>query len=139
MRLPRAAALAALATLAVTGSSPLGAAPLDGKQPFICATLEVFECDTGFNCERGTAVSVDAPQFLRISVEDKNILATRPSGEDVNAPIELARQSEQRLYLQGVVNKLGWTINVSTATGKMTLVAADDVSGYVIFGACTPR
>jgi hypothetical protein len=136
MKLPYAAALA---VIAVSASPPLGAAPLDSKQPFICATLEIFACDAGFDCERETAVSVDAPQFLRISMEDKNIVATRPSGEAVNAPIEFARQTDQRLYLQGVVNKLGWSINVSIASGKMTLVAADDVSGYVIFGACTAR
>jgi hypothetical protein len=136
MRFPHTATLAAIA---LAGSAPLNAAPLDGKQPFICATLEVFACDAGLECERETTVSVDAPQFLRISVEEKSIVATRPSGEAVNAPIEFTRQGDQRLYLQGVINKLGWSINVSTASGKMTLVAADDVSGYVIFGACTPR
>lgn len=130
---------AALALISISAAPPLSAAALDGKEPFICATLEIFSCDAGFDCERQTAVSVDAPQFLRISLGDKNIVATRPSGEAVNAPIELARQTDQQLYLQGVVNKLGWSINVSTVSGRMTLVAADDVSGYVIFGACTPR
>ena len=130
---------AALALIAMSAPVPLSAAMLDGKQPFICATLEVFSCDAGLDCEKETVAAVDVPQFLRISLADKNMVGTRPSGEAVNAPIELVRQTDQRLYLQGVVNKLGWTINVSTGNGKMTLVASDDVTGYVIFGACTPH
>jgi hypothetical protein len=118
---------------------PSGAAPLDSKQPLICATLEIFACDAGFECEHETAESIDAPQFLHVSIPDKRISGTRPSGEAVNAAIEFSRQTEQRLYLQGVSAKLAWTVNISAVTGQMTLVATDDVSGYVAFGACTSR
>jgi hypothetical protein len=137
MNRPRLAGLVAV-TFGVAASAS-SAASLDGKQPFICATLEIFSCDAGFDCEHQTAESIDAPQFLRFSLADKQIKGERPSGEAVNAAIELARQTEQRLYLQGVAAKVGWTVNISTVTGKMTLVATDDVSGYVAFGACTAR
>jgi hypothetical protein len=132
--------LAGLAVIAFGSAlSASGAASLDGKQPLICATFEVYVCDAGLECERETAESVDVPQFLHVSLTDKQISGTRPSGEAVNAAIELARQTEQRIYLHGVTAKLGWTVNISTATGKMTLVATDDVSAYVGFGACTSR
>jgi hypothetical protein len=132
--------LAGLAAIAFGSAlSPSSAAPLDGKQPLICATLEVYACDAGLECERETAEAIDAPQFLHVSLTDKQITGTRPSGEAVNAAIELARQTEQRIYLHGVTAKLGWTVNISMATGKMTLVVTDDATGYVIFGACISR
>jgi hypothetical protein len=128
---------AAGAVLGLAVASPLRAELVDDKQPFICAALEIFSCDAGFQCDRETAESVDLPQFLKVSVDDKTIAGTRPSGVAVNARIEIARQGGQRLYLQGIAEKVAWTLTVGTATGRMTLVAADDVSGYVVFGACT--
>jgi len=135
----RSPLLALLALPFAAAMSPLGAASLDAKQPLICATLEIQTCDPGLNCERHTVEEIDIPQFLQVSLADKQIRGTRPSGEAVDAAIELTKETEQRVYLQGVTAKLGWTVNISTVTGKMTLVAADETSGYVAFGACTSR
>ncbi len=127
---------AALALILLPGAS---AAPFDGSQPIVCATLEVLECEAGFKCEEETVDSVDAPQFLQISVQDKTVVGTRPSGAPVNATIELVRHAEQLMFLQGVEKMRGWSMAINETKGKMTLAIHDDASSYVIFGACTPR
>lgn len=135
MRLPR---LAAVASLALPLSSASWAAPIDGSQPIICATLEILECEQGQQCAQQTIDSIDLPQFLKISVLDKSAVGTRPSGEPVNAKIELVRHTEQQMFLQGVENRLGWSMAIDEAKGTMTLMIHDKQSGFVVFGACTP-
>jgi uncharacterized membrane protein len=131
-RIRLAAALAAAAAL------PAQAA-LDGSKSLICATLEVFHCEAASKCTGETTQSIDAPEFWSVSLPEKRITATRPSGESVNADIELARETDERVFMQGVTAKIGWTFNINRADGKMTLVAADDSGGYIVTGACTTR
>ena len=129
----------AAAALALSLSPDGFAATFDGSQPIICATLELLECEPGMRCEEETVDNVDAPQFLQISVSDKTVVGTRPSGAPVNAKIELVRHAEQQLFLQGVEKTRGWSMAINEAKGNMTLAVHDDASSYVIFGACTPR
>ena len=120
--------------------SPGGfAATFDGSQPIICATFEILECEPGLRCEEETDDNLDAPQYLRISVQDKTITATRPSGAAVNATIDLVRRAEGQMFLQGIEKTRGWSMAINEAKGNMSLAIHDDASSYVIFGACTPR
>jgi hypothetical protein len=129
-------AAAALALLL----SPAGlAATFDGSQPIICATLELLECEPGLRCEEETVDNLDAPRFLQISVQDKTIAGTRPSGASINAKMELIRHAEGQMFLQGVEKTRGWSMAINEEKGNMTLAIHDDASSYVIFGACTPR
>ena len=129
-------AAAALALLL----SPAGlAATFDGSQPIICATFEMLECEPGLRCEQETADKLDAPQFLQVSVQDKTIAGTRPSGASINAKIEIVRHTEGQMFLQGIDKTRGWSMAINEAKGNMSLAIHDDASSYVIFGACTPR
>ena len=120
--------------------SPGGfAATFDGSQPIICATFEMLECEQGLRCEQQTADNLDAPQFLQISVQDKTIAGTRPSGASINAKIEIVRHTEGQMFLQGIDKTRGWSMAINEAKGNMSLAIHDDASSYVIFGACTPR
>jgi hypothetical protein len=131
--------LAAAAALAFPLSPSSWAAAIDGSQPFICATIQILECEQNLRCEEETVENVDVPQFLKISVQEKTAVGTRPSGEPVNAKIELIRHAEKTLFLQGVEKKLGWSMAIDEAAGHMTLMIHDQGSGFVIFGACTPH
>jgi hypothetical protein len=131
--------LTAATALALPLPLDASAAPFDGSQPMVCAMLEVLECERGLSCEEQTVDNVDAPQFLQISVPDKTVVGTRPSGAPVDAKIELVRHAEQQLFLQGVEKTRGWSMAINEAKGGMTLAIHDDASSYVIFGACTPR
>ena len=120
-------------------ASPLAAAPFDGTQPIICAATEILECERNLQCEAQNADTVDLPLFLRFSVADKTVTGTRPSGEPVNAKIELVRHDEEQMFLQGVQKRFGWSVAIDQAKGFMTLTIHDQASGFVVFGACTLR
>jgi hypothetical protein len=115
------------------------AATFDGSQPIICAPVEILECERRLHCEAQTVETVDLPQFIRISVQDKSVTGMRPSGEPVNAKIDQVQHVEQNMYLQGVQKRFGWSAVIDEAQGHMTMTIHDPASGYVIFGACTSR
>ncbi len=135
----RAKFLGAAAILALPLSLGASAASFDGTQPMVCATLEVLECEAGIKCEAETVDNLDAPQFLRVSVQDKSIVGTRPSGTPLEAKIEIVRHVTPQMFLQGVEKKLAWSMAINETTGKMSLTINDDATSYVIFGACTPH
>ncbi len=60
---------------------PVLAGDFDGSKPLLCAVIETFECGPGGECQRGTAESIDIPQFLKISFEKKAISSTPESGQ----------------------------------------------------------
>ena len=111
---------------------------LDGSQPLICASMEAYDCGPGEDCLRGTAESIDAPQFMRLDFEHKLARATRANGEERTAKIESLTKVEGKLILQGVQRGLGWSMTIAQEGGAMTLTAAGDRIAFVIFGACTP-
>jgi hypothetical protein len=137
MRASRRAAAAAIAALALAPA--VRAAPFDGSQPIICAPVQILECERAQSCESETAESVDLPQFIRISVQDKTVTGTRPSGTAVNAKIDQVQNIDQHMYLQGVQKRFGWSAVIDHEKGAMTMTIHDQAIGYVIFGACTPR
>lgn len=119
-------------------SSAANAEGFDGSQPLICASMEAYDCGPGEDCLRGTAESIDAPQFIRLDFEQKMARATLANGEERTAKIESLTQEEGKLILQGVQRGLGWSMTIVQENGAMTLTAAGDRMAFVIFGACTP-
>jgi hypothetical protein len=126
----------ALLCIIVTPFS-ISAADFDGSKPLLCATIETFECGFGIECRRGTAQSVNFPQFLKIDFKEKKISGTRESGEVLTTKIENMERGDGKLVLQGTENNKGWNMLINEATGKMTITASDDQVGFVVFGACT--
>ena len=115
----------------------IAAADFDGSRPLLCATIETFECGSGIECKRGTAQSINLPQFLKIDFKEKKISGTRESGEVLTTKIENMERGDGKLVLQGTQNNKGWSMLINEATGKMTITASDDQIGFVVFGACT--
>ena len=111
---------------------------LDGSQPLICASMETYDCGPGEDCLRGTAESIDAPQFIRLDFKHKLARATRANGKERTAKIESLTQGEGKLILQGVQRGLGWSMTITQENGAMVLTAAGYRVAFVIFGACTP-
>jgi hypothetical protein len=128
-----------VAMLALPLPQAARAAVFDGSQPIICAPVEILECERTLHCEAQTVDTVDLPQFLMISIQDKTVTGTRPSGEPVNAKIDQVQHVEQQMHLQGIQKRFGWSAVIDEAQGHMTLMIGDPASGYVIFGACTQR
>ena len=134
------------ALMLASGAAALSvsASPFDGAQPLICASTEILECIPGAGCNRVTAESVDAPQFMRIDFKGGSISSEQPDGSNRLSQIERSEIVDGKLMLQGaedgiegVRDGLGWTLAIGQETGRMTLSGSGDAVGFVIFGACT--
>jgi hypothetical protein len=128
---------ASVSVFAVFLTGPALAAPFDGSQALICATVEMQACAPGNSCEAQSADDIDAPRFLNVSVADKKITGKRISGAPVDATIEVVRHSHDMMFLQGSQEAFAWTMTIGEVDGKMVLTLADNEDGIVVFGACT--
>jgi hypothetical protein len=117
---------------------PLGAlaGDFDGSKSLLCAVIETFECGPVGECQRGTAESIDIPQFLKINFEEKTISSTPETGQVRRTKIRNMEQFESKLILQGVQKGKAWSMLINEVTGKVTLSASDEQVGFVVFGAC---
>ncbi len=117
------------------------AAAIDMSNPILCASLDVHECVDGAGCTEVLAEEVDAPTFLRIDLNKKQIKVTE-SGQP--SRIELVEALDGRIVMQGIEDGnpdiddgTGWTISIEEDTGRMVATAVVRQGAIVIFGACT--
>jgi hypothetical protein len=115
----------------------------DGSQPFLCASFELYSCVAGSECQTETAQSINAPQFLYIDAQKKEVTGLRPNGEVMGSTADTSNDTPNdtsKLNLHGIEGEFAWNITVERA-GKMMLVAGGNVDGkqtaLIIYGACT--
>jgi hypothetical protein len=132
--------LAALCLTLCLGLMPYAAMAgrYDGSVPLICAAIEAIECDVGVECQRGTAESIDFPQFVKIDFQEKTLSTLDEGDRRRTTPIKNLERMNGSLIMQGVEGSRAWNLLITQATGKMSATVADDQVGFVIFGACTP-
>lgn len=116
---------------------PAAAEDFDGTKALICASIESYECVPDGECLKGTAESINAPQFIRLDFKDMVARAVRPDGEERTNSIESLTQNEAELILLGTQGGLGWSMSITQGSGKMALSASGDRVAFVVFGACT--
>jgi len=114
---------------------------LDTSKILLCASLEVHECVDGEACRTVQPEDVDAPTFIWIDFEEKEL---RSGAGSRTSQIDHIEEVEDRIVLQGVEDGhedardgTGWTISIGTQTGRMVGTAAVEQAAIVIFGACT--
>ena len=138
-----------LATLAIASGLlplPLAAAEPGDPRQLLCAVHTVSECGHGAECQRVSAVDVNAPEFLLVDIAGRVVRATAASGADQRtAAIENVRDVDGRLVLQGIEaaaeggrQDVGWTLAIAGETGRMVLTASGHEAGFVLFGSCLP-
>lgn len=122
------------------------AANFDGSKPLLCSLGQVIECDVGSKCRSVSNESVDAPDFVKVDVRKKELLATTAGVDSPPDKIDNVQKLDNRLILQGtqggtegVRDALGWSMSISHETGQMVLTGAGENAGFVVFGACTPN
>ena len=106
----------------------------DGSVPLVCVPLSVTECGADDECQRGTAASINLPQFLQVDVKAMTIRAVEQGRQ---SPIGSVARVNGKLILQGVQGAHGWTLIIAEDTGQMSATIAGAAAGYVIFGSCT--
>ena len=114
------------------------AATYDGSVPLICALIEVMDCASGADCQRGAPDSVNLPQFVKLNFTEKMLSTTEAAQKQQTTPIKQLEQFDASMILQGVEGSRAWSMVIAKETGKMSATVADDQAGFVIFGACTP-
>ena len=119
--------------LPLTGS----AGDFDGSKPLLCSVIEEFDCSPGEECLTGSPQSINIPQFLRIDFKEKVITGKRGDGKVRSTAIRNLERVDGKMILQGIQNGKAWSMVITEATGQMTITAADDQVGFVVFGACT--
>lgn len=114
---------------------------LDTSRPLLCASLDVFECVDGRDCQPVLPEAIDAPTFFRVHIKDKEVVI---SDDRPVSKIEHIEEVENRIVLQGTEDGLaapgdgvGWTISIQKDTARMVLTGAGRQAAFVIFGACT--
>jgi hypothetical protein len=111
-------------------------AKYDGSVTLLCAPIEITQCDAGGKCYTGSAEDVNLPQFIKVSIKEK-LLSSVDQPVRVT-PIHHSVLDSGKLMLHGGQNGRSWTIIISEETGKLAATIAEDRTGFVIFGACTP-
>jgi hypothetical protein len=113
------------------------AGDFDGSRPVTCAVIETHDCGPEEACIKGSAESINMPQFFKVNFKDKLVTSTRPDGEVQTSPIQKMERVEGRLILQGVQNGRAWSATISEVNGKFVLTSSGDQEAFVVFGACT--
>jgi len=67
-----------------------------------------------------------------------SVSIVRASGEQRTSKILSVHEEADALVLLGVEDSGGWSAAIGESSGKLTLTAAEEGVGYIVFGACTP-
>jgi len=129
--------LACLALFLVVAFSRNTNAAYDGSSPLLCVPIEILECGAGEGCFETTVEFVNIPQFIRIDFQKKTASGTLENGVVREVGIERMERENGMLVLQGGQQGRGWSMVIGEVAGKMTMTAAGDRFGFIIFGACT--
>jgi hypothetical protein len=130
-----------IAALLVSGTFALPARADDvtGKDPILCAIVEVNFCTTVDTCEQGPPWYWNVPDFLEIDLAAKEIRTTAASGQDRRTPILSLIREEGGTVLQGLERGRAYSFHLTEKTGELTLSVASSGQGGVAFGTCTPK
>ena len=116
-----------------------------GARPVICAISSFYECSFEKGCEPRTAAELNAPQFLKIMIDKKQIVPIGRDPEDTHtSTIQNLSRIDGMIILQGMedgdpdkVDGVGWTISIDEKTGKMVITASGHKVGFAGMGACS--
>jgi hypothetical protein len=120
------------------------AAEFDGSESLMCSFAQIVECDAGAKCVSVTNESIDAPDFVRFDFKKKQVVAISAGVE--NPPADLGNVINLANYLvvqgvqggtEGAANSLAWSATIDHESGHMSVAAAGEKAGFVVFGACT--
>ena len=113
------------------------AGDISSAKNLICAPVTAVECGVDGSCDRGTAESINFPQFISIDLEKKLALGEAPNGKMRTSKIMNVVDSEGSIILQGAELGRGWSAVINKTTGKFVVTTSAADFAFVVFGSCT--
>ena len=120
------------------------AADFDGSESLMCSFAQIVECDAGAECRSMSNESVDAPDFVKFDFKKKQVVAISAGVENAPDDLDNVLNLDNYLVIQGVqggaegtANSLAWSATIDHESGHMSVAAAGEKAGFVVFGACT--
>jgi hypothetical protein len=128
-----------LAFALLMSASAAQATDFDGSRALLMAVIDITECHPGGVCEGVTPQEASLPRFIEIDFDKKAISEVGDDQDERRTAIQSITKGEGVLILQGAQNGRGWSLTITEASGDAVATISDTQSGFVIFGACTPR
>ncbi len=113
------------------------AGDVTGAKKLICAPVTAVECGVEGGCDRGTAESINFPQFIRIDLDKRLALGEAADGKERASKIMNVVDGEDSMILQGAQLGRGWSAVINKATGKFVVTTSAADFAFVVFGFCT--
>ncbi len=101
----------------------------------LCALTKAYECTAGGECAELTIEEMALPRFVRIDLDKRSIISLDSKVKRDDTKITQIKELEGITVLQGV-EQLGWSIALGKESGSLTLSAAGDGHGFIVFGSC---
>jgi len=101
----------------------------------LCALTRAYECTVGGECGELTIEEMALPHFVRIDLDKRSIIALDRKVQRDDTKIIQIKDLEEITVLQGVEQR-GWSIALGKESGNLTLSAAGDGHGFIVFGVC---
>jgi len=130
------------ALLLVAGASlapaPVLADDISAADRLVCAASTVVMCWENGECETGSPLDLNIPQFIEIDLQQKRLSTTKASGLNRTTPIARVDRGDGRIVLQGFENGRAFSYLLQEKTGTATVAVAFEGFSVTAFGACTP-
>jgi hypothetical protein len=101
----------------------------------LCALTKAFECTMGGECGELTIEEMAMPRFVRIDFDKSSIVSLDRKVQRDDTKITQIKDLEEMTILQGIEQR-GWSIALGKESGSLTLSAAGDGHGFIVFGSC---
>ena len=129
----------ALALAVMVAPMPAAAANFDGSKPLLLAVISIFECAPESGCQQVSPAEAGIPRFMEIDFQKMEINEVGEFEDERRTPIKTLNKGDGTLSLQGGENNRSWSAVIKQDSGEAVITVSDVHSGFVLFGACTPR
>jgi len=99
-----------------------------------CALTKGLECLPDEGCSDWTIQEMGLPRFVRIDLNAKTITSLDKEVTR-NSKIATVERPEGLVVMHGTEQR-GWSMTLGEDSGALTLTAAGDNEGFIVFGSC---
>lgn len=99
-----------------------------------CALTKVIECTPDAGCGDWTVQDVDLPRFIKLDLTGK-IITSLDKEVSRTSRITSLEQNKNMIILHGTELR-GWSAVIDRESGDLTLSAAGQGEGFIVFGSC---